>query len=234
MQIVTVIFFIFSHYCDSTKLINVEALTGQQYTSSQCKQYVTFQSSYWSGIGDILEMYFVALSAAIVTNSTFIVPNDWGAASVHTKKEFKSRYSKGGYEGVLYHVLNLPAFRRWGDVANATVEKISNIPFDYIFFQPNRIQQFPCNSVISVNLYSCKTEKFRAYPGSQEEYGENCLYQHANVIHATVHPLLQQTWETSKDICRTGPLNSIGLLEDSINVVWHLRTGDICLKCDDK
>jgi hypothetical protein len=173
-------------------------------------------------MGDMLQSMYVALSLAIVTKSTLVVPDNWGTYSFHMMKNFKSRSLKVGYQGVFYDVLGLPRLTKVTEIRDYKRFIWRSGAFDQYFYRPELFAaNAPCRSFTTIETRSCGPKR--------DEY---CVFKHGHVVYETVHPLLRDARMHSNDHCRSASLRSLGLAEDRVNIVWHLRTGDICLKCD--
>jgi hypothetical protein len=177
-------------------------------------------------MGDMMFAMNLALSIAVVTNTQLAVPDTWGVFSFHMLKNFKARAAlgepKGGYQGVYYDVLGLPQFKKFNRLKwEKQGYKIFTSPFEYFYYRPQKFNDFvPCRSVVMIEPMSCRN--FTSY----------CMLMHGHVVYDTVMPLLRIAWKYSQDTCRTAPLAALGLSEKKVNIVWHMRVGDLCLKCD--
>ena len=180
-----------------------------------CPRFLYIDTRH-EGLGDQLECLFVGLSLAYKNRNasiTMVVEDTFGHTSNHLKE---------GYRDIFHNVLGIPR-----KLLNITTVRQLYHPKEigigyhdeygeYLNGKRNLDVSLACDTLISVDVYdSC--------------HGW-CPFHWSEEMQRILKPLLRTTLFHTPTC-----FNSIQppLLPHVINVVWHVRSGDICLHCAD-
>jgi hypothetical protein len=171
------------------------------------------------GLGDMLSRIFSGMASAYLSHTTLIFLSDSWTGSVH--------YSKG-YHHVFENELGVPMskFLLLKDaVKQFNPSILSGVLFpDKSIFDPTFANSMPCNSVIHMaDLNTCTVA------GVQNAW---CFSYITSSIQSIIRPFFDESilMREAKALERIIVYPEYFKLSH-LNVVWHVRTGDLCLRC---
>lgn len=194
-----------------------------------CPRFVYSDTGH-EGLADQLERLFLALSLSVNyldMKITVVVPDNFAAASSHTTL---------GYRNIMHGLLGLPHFLTMSSVNHTyrpIIQKIDQKGDLKEYFRRTKplytTSEFPCNTVLAINVYySCKY--WCPFFLSEDMHLVKPLLRHIHPRHSLCSnlPYFHKNVQSLE-----GPVMTFPVLPDQVNIVWHVRTGDMCLHCSD-
>jgi hypothetical protein len=173
------------------------------------------------GLGDQLEHYFFGLHCAKLIRGTFVMQNPvfHTTTAKHIGGDSYEDYNFSSF-------FELPHLDPEG--LNQLIPKVDltgiNIKYSDILTNVNQGIPFRCNSNYLVSLRSC-------WPNEDNTPHDSCHFLHSYYGNQDVYKLVQNSNVRQKCFdAKLGLSNHPNLVQ----IIWHLRTGDICLHCDPK
>lgn len=159
------------------------------------------------GFGDQLNHVYAIMAAAHALDATPVVDDSFGK---HHNKHWSQGYKR------LFDLMGFPHLRTYSEANTAAMTWQDDMLDNLLVEKPT----LSCNSGMRTGLYTCQVN---------QELNIFCPNKISSLIESTIKPYLEDLAQlTSSSL--TEPSWPINL--DAVNVVWHLRTGDICLLCD--
>lgn len=189
------------------------------YSVSSCPKFVVIDVKN-QGLGDMLARIFSGMATSYLSNTTMVfLQNSW-TDSVH---------HKGGYQIIFEQELGIPMkqillFDEVRTKYNPTILQ-PNLNPDESLYNPDFSESMPCNSLYHMSdlIYCTAGSNRNAW----------CYSYIASTIQNIIRPFFDELIFLRK---HNTTLNTIQqpLKSNTLNVVWHIRTGDLCLRCMNK
>ena len=161
-----------------------------------------------AGFGDQMNRLIYLYTVALVSKATVVVDDKYGQPSVHKKDGYMDLFEKFGFP-------SNPL--RESEVNSKYPETVwSSLSLSKVALQnPSVFDSMPCGSGIRTSILSC---------------GFWCPLALSHYIEIMAQPIISELIKR-----RNSTLNEriYPLRNDRVNIVWHIRTGDICLRCLD-
>lgn len=170
------------------------------------------------GLADHLERLFMILAMAYEYKELGVT-----VVLQHDAFSQKSIHNEHGYAKIIRELFGIPTFLNLTFVNNVYHPRFMNIGTNHeigLYYKRQRdfSKDFPCNSLVNMDIYDmCR--------------GFWCPFFWSGEAKHVLQPLLRQSF-ANQSYCRKYQ-NVPPLQSTSINVVWHVRTGDACLHCND-
>jgi len=182
-----------------------------------CPRFVYIDFSKQGGLGDQLERFFTAFSLVFLYRDQRITMlTDYG-----TIGRDSVLFPESNYDDVVHNILGFPRIalnlsfvRKKIRPREIALESLGYYG-DFLIGKQNLSTSMQCNHMVVVDVYdSC-----RAW----------CPFVFAEEVESALRPILRETRNYSNS-CHEfdAPLK-----RELVNIVWHVRTGDICLHCED-
>jgi len=185
-----------------------------------CPRFLYIEIKKEGGLGDQLERFFTALSLVFQNkdhNITMLTEyGSIGRESVHLASD------DGSYKDIVHNVLGIPhialnlsTVRSVFRPREIAMERFG-VYGDFLTGMRNYSEIAQCNDLVIVDVYdSCQAW---------------CPFVFSEEMELLLQPLLRETRKHSNK-CHDieAPLR-----KEVVNIVWHIRTGDICLHCEDR
>ena len=174
--------------------------------NATCPRFVSIDFSN-AGLGDQLTRLIYLYTVAQRRRLTAIVDMHYGVSSMHSRGGYKNIYDKLGFPTNPLNetgVLNL--------YQNLSIAEIS---LDRLVLSDELA--IPCGTLIQTRIFSCR--------------GGWCPQSLSHFVEILSRPIVDSLSNARAADFR----QRVFPLKDAvINIVWHVRTGDICLRCDDR
>lgn len=210
---------IFSQYFVYCQKVNIDSNELYEWKSllsvnTSCPRFILGETAN-EGMADQLERLFLAISLVIKYKEnglTLVVPDHFGR---------KSKHFSTGYHDIFHSVLGLPiSILNYSYVREHYNPIESPIGYhkeylDYMDSTRDYIVETPCNQLKIIDAYdSCNGW---------------CPFAASEEMQAFVKPLLRVTLQKSSS-CFHAP--EFPLVKNELNLLWHVRSGDVCPHCD--
>jgi hypothetical protein len=182
-----------------------------------CPRFVYIETLK-NGLGDQLERLFVGLALIYsypTLNLTMVIEDGFAQKSVHYDH---------GYSNIMYDVLGLSTdLNRLSAVRQKYHPREVSIGYHneygaYMRRERDLAGSFPCNTMQVLDVYdSCQSW---------------CPFFFSGEMQTVLKPLLRKSLR-NKSTCfkQHGRFNHV-LNHTQLNIVWHIRSGDVCHHCD--
>ena len=161
-----------------------------------------------AGFGDQVSRLIYLYTVASISNATVVVDDNYGRSSIHKREGYKELFDKFGFPPSPLSESEVNA--RYPDLAWST-QSLAKVALQ----KPSVFSALPCGSGIRTSIYSC---------------GFWCPLSLSHFVEIIAQPVIAELIEARHPSLneRISPLRI-----DRLNIVWHVRTGDICLRCSD-
>jgi len=192
--------------------------------NATCPRFV-FLTTGIEGFGDQLSRAFTLLAAAKVLGATAVFDDFFGMQSRHHSNGYKILFRELGFP--TEQIVNMTRANQLGVrwVEPLTLDTILMAPVpglnrhDSALRDPSTL--LACGAGVQTDIESCKQGKYSKVW---------CPSKLTGRIQSIIRPILDEMTANRGPLLRSRhPL----LRDDHVNIVWHVRTGDICIRCGD-
>jgi hypothetical protein len=177
----------------------------------KCPKFV-LASTGQGGLGDQLEHYVFGLYIAKLFHATIVIDGFNKGMVMDGSTEHAG---SGAYRSIASGLLNID-FNLTKEMVDTTYKpKHMHLTYDQVLAQHNKGSPQPCNTLVQADIYSC---------------GGWChLTRPLHSVRATIWTLRNNT---ARPTCKKWRVEKFGK-SDVKRIIWHIRSGDICLRCED-
>jgi hypothetical protein len=206
--------------------------------NSNCRRFLYIDISR-QGMGDMIERIVIGLSLAYKYRDigiTVVLDDDWGGESIH---------DPSGYKDILQGILFLPRFMNLSYVRTLNPKPNEKYLFNYGDYILEEYNSNNNNMPLLLNDLQCDTMlKIDNYDSCKNRW---CSYVYSEDVEKILLPILRYQFNNNfinpYEISNNNNYNNLRshrcsfhktpLRLNVVNIVWHMRSGDICLQCED-
>lgn len=203
--------------------------------NSNCHRFLYIDTSI-QGMGDMIERLIIGLGLAYKYRDlgiTVVLDDNWGGDSIH---------DHSGYKDILQGILFLPRFMNLSYVRSLNPKPKEKYLFNYGSYIledynsnnnnniPLLLNELKCDIMLKIDNYDSCNDRW-------------CSYFYSEDVEKILLPILRYQFNNNVinpyDILNNNNLrshrcsfNKTPLRLNVVNIVWHMRSGDICLQCD--
>lgn len=194
--------------------IHWKSVYSVNYQSTSCRKFIVMEIK-GEGLGDMLTRFTAGVAMAYSLKSTLVLPSRFWEQSFH------DQYNTSIFENQLG--IPLSKFMLLQDVVSLYKPVVATdvLALDRVLYNPRLYHRdMECNSLHHTQAYGCTFG-----------YRENPFTWCANALSSTIQSIIRPFLDESLEFQQVNKSRIFPLKKHKVNVVWHIRTGDVCIRC---